>query len=119
MGKITNDKTEREVKAEVSRYLKGLGEGAFFPYNPYGGTAGVPDKIGCLRGRFIGIECKRPSKKSTKDGGLSPVQLSVKRRIEKAGGLYIIVYKKADLVEAIYNFLLEVQNANTNDTGRI
>lgn len=97
MEKTTNDKTEKEVKAEVNRYLKSLGEGCFFPYNPYGGRPGVPDKIGCYRGRFVGIECKKPSLKGTKNGGLRPAQVSLKREIERNYGFYIVAYGKRDV----------------------
>jgi hypothetical protein len=105
---INKERAESYVKKKVNEYLNSLGEGVFFPYNPYGGTPGVPDKVGCLRGRFIGIECKRPEKKRHKDGGLSPGQKAFKRRIEQNDGVYIVAYSVLDVEEAFkeYGLLL-------------
>ena len=84
--------TESSVKQSINRYLKGKTDCYFFPYNPYGGTAGVADKIGCHSGRFIAIEVKRPSLRDTKNGGLSPAQQVFRERIIQIGGVYILAY---------------------------
>lgn len=54
---------------------------------------GVPDIIGiCHGGRWIGVEAKAgPNAK------LSPDQREFRRRVEEAGGLYIVARSVADL----------------------
>jgi hypothetical protein len=57
---------EAQVLAQIVRWLKTV-DGLWF-MKTHGGTygkAGVPDIIGCLNGRFFGIEVKRPGGKAT------------------------------------------------------
>ena len=58
---------ERDVVAEIKKYLSSLRGDVFFwkeHGGPYG-TSGVPDIICCYRGRFLGLEVKLPSGKLT------------------------------------------------------
>lgn len=50
------------------------------------GKAGSPDLIVCAKGRFVGIECKRKGNKQ------SDLQKAAQAAIEKAGGMYWLVY---------------------------
>lgn len=45
---------------------------------------GTPDKLGCIRGRFVAIELK------AEDGTLSPRQRSKLKKIAKIGGVAIV-----------------------------
>lgn len=56
--------------------------------------AGIPDLLVCYNGIFIGLEGKTPV------GKPSPRQLAVGRRIEKAGG-YFLVFTELAEVEAL------------------
>jgi len=49
---------EAKVKLSVKKILDGLGIYHFSPFMAGMGRAGVPDIIGCHKGRFLGIECK-------------------------------------------------------------
>ena len=49
---------ERKVKDKVVAQLKTLGAYYFYPVTGGYGASGVPDIIGCYKGRFFGIECK-------------------------------------------------------------
>lgn len=49
---------EGKVKAKVVDILKARGAYYFFPVTGGFGRSGVPDIVGCYRGRFIAIECK-------------------------------------------------------------
>lgn len=49
---------ERKVKNTVVAILKEHGAYYFFPVTGGYGTSGVPDIIGCINGKFFGIECK-------------------------------------------------------------
>ena len=66
---------------------------AFF-YKVLGGLgqiAGLPDIIGCIKGRFFGIEVK------TGTGKLSPKQARIRQWILDAGGIYLLVSTVEDV----------------------
>ena len=74
---------ERDVVAEIKKYLSSLGDDVFFwkeHGGPYG-TSGVPDIICCYRGRFLGLEVKLPS------GKLTELQKRAIEKINRAGGI--------------------------------
>ena len=92
---------EKNVKAGISRYLKRLKESGekikWFRYSAFGGEPGVSDTICCIRGHFVGIEAKRPDRKTHKDGGQSPYQREFEKTIQAAGGDYILAYDWRDV----------------------
>ena len=74
---------ERDVVAEIKKYLSSLGGNVFFwkeHGGPYG-TSGVPDIICCYKGRFLGLEVKLPS------GKLTELQKRAIEKINRAGGI--------------------------------
>ena len=56
---------EAKVKAAVKKLLDEMGIYHFSPVQNGMGRAGIPDIIGCYRGRFLGIECKAGNGKTT------------------------------------------------------
>lgn len=56
-------------------------------------VGGIPDLLGCWRGRFVGLEVKQPGEHAT------PLQSYVLKEIEKAGGLAAVVHS---LTEALH-----------------
>lgn len=56
---------ESKVKRAVCAQLKQLGAYFFYPVTGGYGSSGVPDIVGCYRGRFFGIECKAGKNKPT------------------------------------------------------
>jgi len=59
------DTPEKKVKSKVVTQLKALGAYYFYPVTGGYGASGVPDIVACLKGRFIGIECKAKGNKPT------------------------------------------------------
>ena len=49
---------EAKVKKKVVEQLKALNAYYFFPATGGYGKSGVPDIVGCYKGKFFGIECK-------------------------------------------------------------
>ena len=49
---------EKWVKQQVVKLLKEKGVYYFFPVAGGYTSIGVPDIVACIRGRFVGIECK-------------------------------------------------------------
>lgn len=76
---------EAKVKATVVAQLKELGAYYFYPVTGGFGSSGVPDIVGCYKGRFFGIECKANGNKPTE---LQKMNL---KKIEEEGGIAIVV----------------------------
>ena len=92
-------KPEAKVKKVVVRQLKLLGAYYFYPVTGGYGMSGVPDIVGCYKGKFFGIECKAGSNKPT------PLQRKNLTDIELAGGIAVVVNEKnMDIVEALLNW---------------
>lgn len=73
---------EKEIVAAIMRYLKGLPR--CFAWKTHGGmygTAGIPDVIACVEGRFCAFEVKRPG------GQLTRLQEAALGKIKAAGGV--------------------------------
>ena len=76
---------EKKVKDKVKKVLDQLNCYYFFPATGGFGRSGVPDIIGCIEGRFFGIECKANGNKPT------ALQLKNLKDIEWNGGLSYVV----------------------------
>ena len=91
---------EGKVKAEVRKYLVSIGcrpaggkmpEGGvsgwfYFPVQNGIGVVGIPDIVGCYKGRFFAIETKAPGKKKN----LSKNQSLRIQEIKDAQGVVIV-----------------------------
>jgi Holliday junction resolvase len=76
---------EAKVKKKVVDLLKAAGAYYFFPATGGFGRSGVPDIIVCLKGQFIGIECKAGNNKPT------ALQERELQKIVDAGGRGLVV----------------------------
>jgi Holliday junction resolvase len=90
---------ERKVKSAVREVLKELGAYYVMPITGGYGNSGAPDFLVCLRGRFIGIECKAGKGKTT------ALQERNLRQIKDAGGVALVVNE--DDVDKLMSFLME------------
>jgi len=72
---------EKKVKDAVTEILKKRGVYYFYPVTAGFGRSGVPDIVGCHRGKFIAIECKAGNNKPT------ALQLAEMAKIDSAGGM--------------------------------
>lgn len=81
------DTPERAVKRRVTKMLDEAGAYHFFPATHGYGRSGVPDIIACLKGQFIGIECKAGKGTTT---ALQERELS---RIRAAGGVALVIHE--------------------------
>ena len=79
------DTPEKKVKAKVVAQLKTLGAYYFYPVTGGYGASGVPDIVACLKGRFIGIECKANGNKPT---ALQKMNLD---NIAAQGGIALVI----------------------------
>jgi hypothetical protein len=96
--------TEKATQAAILQYLtlKGVfhyrqnsgafktDAGGFYAI----GTKGAPDIICVVGGRYIGIEVKDAK------GRLNENQIAFQKRLEAAGGLYLVAYSLDDVIPA-------------------
>lgn len=72
---------EKEITAAILRYLKTVPECFFWKeHGGMYGTAGLPDIVCCIGGRFVAFEVKAPS------GRLTKLQEATIRKIKEARG---------------------------------
>lgn len=76
---------ERRVKAQVRKVLDKLGAYYVMPVTGGYGNSGAPDFLVCLRGYFVGIECK------AKDNTPTPLQEKNLTRIKECGGVSLVI----------------------------
>ena len=76
---------EAKVKKKVVARLKAAAAYHFFPATHGYGASGVPDIVACVRGHFLGIECKA--------GKNTPTALQEDNliRINDAGGVALVI----------------------------
>jgi len=76
---------EKKVKNEVVKVLKTFGAYYFYPVTGGYGASGVPDIVGCYKGKFFAIECKAGK------GTTTALQERNIAQIVAQGGLAIVV----------------------------
>jgi hypothetical protein len=69
---------------------------------PYG-SAGIPDRVAIVRGRFVGIECK-----ASASSKLTALQAKTRDQILAAGGAYFVVYDDKTIDDVIAFFATEI-----------
>ena len=99
---------ERDIVTAIKKYLALLGSDVFF-WKEHGsvyGTNGVPDIVCCYKGRFLGLECKRPG------GRLTELQKRAIEKINRAGGVACRVESVEDVKRVIERVNLERSDTN-------
>jgi len=91
--------TEKSIENKIKRLLASRGAYFFKHFGCNFSTAGVPDLICCVNGRFIAIEVKAPN------GRLSEIQKIHIQRIIEAGGIAIVA-QSVEEVEHCLNYLI-------------
>jgi hypothetical protein len=96
---------EGRIKAKLDKMLVKLGVWFYSPQaGPYG-VSGIPDRVVCAAGRFIGIEAKADATKKP-----TALQRKCMAKIEAAGGKCFVVYDDETIQEA-ERYILEVLSA--------
>lgn len=85
---------ESKVKKKVAELLKKYDAYYFFPAMGAFGRAGIPDIVGCYRGRYFAVECKAGKGKTT------AIQEAEIKKIQRAQGYaFVINEDNIDLLE--------------------
>lgn len=83
---------EADIVRSIQRYLKTVPRCFFWKeHGGMYGTAGIPDIIACINGRFFGFEVKTATGKTT---GLQDAAI---RMINEAGGTAVVVRSVAEV----------------------
>lgn len=93
--------SEKEIVSKILRYLKTVPK--CFAWKEHGGiygTAGIPDIIACIDGKFYAFEVKTPVGKTTK------LQEATIRKILACGGTASVV-RSVDEVRVVINGSLQ------------
>ena len=94
--RFCRDMLEREIVTAILRHLKTMPR--CFAWKTHGGmygTAGIPDIIACIDGRFYAFEVKQPG------GRLTRLQEVTLGKIRAAGGAAYMVTSVEDVSAAI------------------
>ena len=94
---------EKRVKTKVVAILKELGTYYFYPVTGGYGASGVPDIIGCYKGRFFAIECKAGKGKTT------ALQEKNIAQIIAQGGLAMVINE--DNIEDVNELLRHIERS--------
>jgi len=89
---------EKEITVQIMRYLKTVDN--CFAWKEHGGmysTAGIPDIICCLNGRFVALEVK------TATGKLTKLQENTIQKIQAAKGQAFKVTSVEEVKEVLRN----------------
>jgi Holliday junction resolvase len=93
---------EKKVKKKVARQLEDLGCYYFYPATGGYGRSGVPDIVGCYKGKFFGFECKAGKNEPT------PLQQKNLLHILMNGGVSEVInednaHKVKDILDGLYD----------------
>ena len=94
---------EKRVKTKVVAILKELGTYYFYPVTGGYGASGVPDIVGCYKGRFFAIECKAGKGKTT------ALQEKNIAQIIAQGGLAMVINE--DNIEDVNELLRHIERS--------
>ena len=86
---------EQKIQRKIIKYLES--EGAYVVKVISASKSGVPDILTCYKGRFVGIEVKKPETKNN----VSRLQEYNLKKIEEAKGLSLIAWSVKQIKETL------------------
>lgn len=95
---------EGAVKNRVKKVLENVNAYYIMPATAGFGSSGAPDFVACLRGRFIGIECKAGKNK------ISLLQDKNLREITNHGGVSLVVDESTNMTELQLKLIYLMEN---------
>lgn len=90
---------EKTIENKIKSYLKSKGAYYFKHHGNQFSQVGVPDIIACYKGKFLGIEVKNET------GKTSPLQNVNLKMINDAGGIGIVARCVEDVEKVIDNII--------------
>lgn len=101
--------SESLFKKKLLQKLNSLEYGYFFTKEALA-LRGFPDIIGCYKGRFIGLECKKDASGANKKTGRTPLQNHVLEKIRYNGGFGSFIYpeNEEEVLQEIEVFVRQI-----------
>jgi hypothetical protein len=96
---------EGRIKRRLDKMLKEEGVWFYSPQAGPFGVSGIPDRVACVLGRFVGIECKADKTKKP-----TALQEKCMRDIEAAGGKCFVAYDD-ETIAAVRDYIKEIKGA--------
>lgn len=90
---------EKAIIKKIMTWLKTLPDSNFVKVHADAANPGAPDISGCIRGRRVEIEVKRPGGKAT------PRQEATLRSWERAGAIVAVVYSLDEAKEVLRDYV--------------
>ena len=88
---------ESNLTRSILKALNRRGGFWFKVHGHPGQRRGIPDIIGCYKGRFIGLELKVPDRRDK----VTELQKQVLEEISKAGGIGQVVTSKEEAIQVL------------------
>jgi Holliday junction resolvase len=88
---------EKSVENKIKKYLFSKGIYHFKVHGSKFMVKGIPDLVCCYKGKFLGIEVKKPGNKS----GQTEEQKIHERNITKSGGIYLLVDDVNEVIDYV------------------
>ena len=110
-------KGETKVVKDIKSGLQEAYPGCFlFKVNGNGFQKnGIPDLVGCIRGRFVGIEVKDPKNKTY---GATLLQLQIIETIKEAGGIAGVATTLEEAKELIESGIIQTPKSGLKKAKR-
>jgi hypothetical protein len=86
---------EAPITKKIMKTLKEIGAFRYKTHGAQDQIRGLPDIICCYRGRFFGLEVKRPGRRAT------PLQALTLEQIKLAGGVAGVVHSVEEAIELL------------------
>jgi hypothetical protein len=97
---------EKKVKTKVVAVLKTFGAYYFYPVTGGYGASGVPDIVGCYKGKFFAVECKAGKGKTT-----ALQEKNIAQIIAQSGAAIVV---NEDNIDDVRNMLICMQGFELN-----
>jgi Holliday junction resolvase len=91
----TKTQLEAPIRTKIKKFLERTGAWVYHPHGAGASMAGAPDLLVCYKGRFLGLEVKRPGKNATE------LQAHTLEEITEAGGVSSVVYSVEDVKDIL------------------
>jgi hypothetical protein len=95
---------EAKVKKALDKMLKAEGVFFFAPQAGIYGRSGIPDRIACIEGLFVGIECKAPDTKYK----VTALQKKAIDDITASGGKCFVVWND-EMIDVVRQWIAGVK----------
>lgn len=97
---------ESVFEKKAIQLLRGLPHSYWPDKSPSGSIRGLPDRVGCVNGKYVALEFKRSISEAMKKCERLPLQLHTLHEIDRANGYAVLCYPEN--WEVVFNRIKEL-----------